>query len=889
MRDLSSLSDEQLDNMIAQYSGSSDSSSNTSSFSFPTLSMPSVSGVANSVGAFTKGVGHGLYEAAQGPYQLGLEAVNKLGLDEYNQADMYKRVVDAQRKAYNDSLNPDNKLASQIGNFTGNVLPYIATPGSPLVAGALQGATSYVPEGDSRLLNTAIGAAVGKGTEFLGKGIGKVYNAIKGGTEDAAAQAIIQSGQKHNVPVFASDAAGNGFIKKVTEGLEDVPILGVRAERKGQMQAASDAAAQVIDDLKQKMINASPNLGGIQKIADSGDSIRRKTAQSILSDVQNAGDDWNKIIQNSGNLKLYNAKLEADNKYNKLEELANQYGNVGKDNTLAALDNSISGASESVLPDKTLINQLQILKNNIASKDLNYSQMRQARSQVGNLITDYYKGANAAVGSEGAGYLQNVKNAISSDMDNFAKNGAPELKQAWQDADSFYKKNVVPYKDTQLAKALTGDSPDEIYNKFITRGTVEGDKGTSRALKFYNALDNQGQAAVRYGMVKDAFEKAIDRDTNTFSPAKFSTQLDNIAAARGVFFQGKDKQEIEGFKNLMRNVQRSKIASEKPETGIKVIPHIATGGAVAIASHFGLPVAGAAIAGIYGLKKLLTTNIGRRVLLASSKLGVNSSPATQKLIDTAGNLIRTSATKEGIDLTGGDNHTPPPNTSNLSSLSDEELNNAIDRQYTINSVPSQRQTPVTPPEQPAANVPQTPNLPEPPVVPTPSVSASDSSLQQTAPQPKRIITPTLLSKIAHIESNNNPNARSNTSSASGAFQFTNGTWKEAVKKYGTETGISLKDKNNPRAQAIMTAKMLADSAKVLRNTLGRDPNYTELYMTHFLGLGGANKMLNSHPMAYAARVFPEAARANRSLFYKNGKPVTVAQLYDTLNKKVQSA
>lgn len=846
MRDISQLSDDELNSLIGDSGGGNEvAPANVTQAPQSRMQLLREAGPA-----FVKGVGHGIYEAAQGPYQIGAEVASKLGLDDFNQDETYTKVVDAQRKAYNASLDPNTKLASQAGNFAGNVLPYLATPGSALVGGAIQGATSYVPEGDSRAVNTALGATVGKVAEKAMQGGGKLYNAIRGGTEDPAAKALIEAGEQFNVPVFAGDASQNPALKSLTNKFEDVPVLGVQGERYAQMQAAQSAAEKEVEALRQKMLSTNVDIKGLQKLAESDDPIRGAAAKSILDDLANAGDDWNAIMQNSGKLGSFKNKLIADDKYSSVAKIADQRGAVGKANTLTAIDDAIKRASDSVLPDEGLIKTLQTLRTNIGARDFNYSQTRETRTAVSNLIKDYYKGQNSLIGGSGVGYLQGVKKGLDKDMNMFAQQNGPELKAAWQDADSFYQKNVIPYKDAQLAKALTSDSPDEIYKKFITRGEVEGDKGTGRALKFYNALDEKGRSAVRYGMVKDALETAVERDTGMFSPAKFATQLEKSTAARGVFFKGAQKEEIEGLKTLMRGVQRSKIAVSKPETGVKVIPWlVGLGGAGgALAAGASVPALGAVAAGVYGVKKLLTTTAGRRLLLASSKIEP-SSPAMQKILQSANKLVQTSAVKEGVELQHVEKSEPqaaPMQSAapqqDIQSLSDEELDRL------------------------AGEEPQTP-----------------------APVNQGPVTQELLNKISYIESGNNPNARAATSSASGQFQFTNGTWRDVVKRYGAETGITLKDKNNPRAQAIMTAKMLGDNAAELKPVLGRDPTNTDLYLSHFLGLGGAKKLFSSHPMQYAARIFPEAAKANRSLFYKNGQPLTVAQLYDAINAKVTKA
>lgn len=166
-------------------------------------------------------------------------------------------------------------------------------------------------------------------------------------------------------------------------------------------------------------------------------------------------------------------------------------------------------------------------------------------------------------------------------------------------------------------------------------------------------------------------------------------------------------------------------------------------------------------------------------------------------------------------------------------------------------------------------------------------SPQELSQKQSEGQTQYNPTNELIDKIAYIESGGNPNAKAKGSTASGLFQFTNPTWKDAVSRYGEQTGIGLKDKNNPKAQRIMAQLMLKDNAKDLGGFLNREPRPTEIYLTHFLGLNGAKNLLASHPQQFAARVLPEAAKANRSVFFKNGRPLTVAELYNILSKKVE--
>jgi hypothetical protein len=150
---------------------------------------------------------------------------------------------------------------------------------------------------------------------------------------------------------------------------------------------------------------------------------------------------------------------------------------------------------------------------------------------------------------------------------------------------------------------------------------------------------------------------------------------------------------------------------------------------------------------------------------------------------------------------------------------------------------------------------------------------------------------------AQLESGLNPAARAGTSSATGLYQFIDQSWLGIIKQHGTENGLGwasnaitrsgnrwvvsdpqmksaiLGLRNNPEVSATMAANFASDNQASLESTLGRGATGTDLYMAHFLGLGGAKSFLQtmqSNPGASGAAMFPAAARANRSIFYDAG-------------------
>lgn len=144
----------------------------------------------------------------------------------------------------------------------------------------------------------------------------------------------------------------------------------------------------------------------------------------------------------------------------------------------------------------------------------------------------------------------------------------------------------------------------------------------------------------------------------------------------------------------------------------------------------------------------------------------------------------------------------------------------------------------------------------------------------------------LFERIKMKESGGDPNAQAKTSSASGLYQFTDNTWRDIVGKYGAQYGITEDMKNDPQAQEIMVRHLAQDNAAILANA-GIEPSDQNIYFAHFMGAPAAAKALSSNPETVAAQVFPAAARANQTIFFrKDGTPRTIGEVYQVVTKGV---
>jgi len=165
---------------------------------------------------------------------------------------------------------------------------------------------------------------------------------------------------------------------------------------------------------------------------------------------------------------------------------------------------------------------------------------------------------------------------------------------------------------------------------------------------------------------------------------------------------------------------------------------------------------------------------------------------------------------------------------------------------------------------------------------------------------------------ARRESAFNPAAHARTSTAAGLFQFTDQTWLATLKAHGAKYGYAryaeliqqgadgryfvagpdarkavMDLRLDPHAASLMAGELTADHASYLRGRVGRDPTAGELYAAHVLGPQGSARLIETvraNPSVQAASLFPDAAAANKGLFYRDGRAVSAGELYANLTR-----
>ncbi|MGY8607479.1 hypothetical protein ACTVH1_17630 [Gluconobacter cerinus] len=173
------------------------------------------------------------------------------------------------------------------------------------------------------------------------------------------------------------------------------------------------------------------------------------------------------------------------------------------------------------------------------------------------------------------------------------------------------------------------------------------------------------------------------------------------------------------------------------------------------------------------------------------------------------------------------------------------------------------------------------------------------------------LRPEFLLAISWMESRFARKARAmgHVSTATGAFQFTEDGWLEAIRRFGEHHGLgvlashihknartgkldvapavrrqALALRNNQSVSAAMAAESCLDVER--RPGISQQAYETDMYLHHVLGTGGLDhflKVLQARPSRSVEVALPvKVIRNNRGLFMKDGKPLSVSESYHHL-------
>ena len=601
---------------------------------------------------FERGKVNKANELAEGIMQSVLELGTRTGLTKQQTLDKFN----AQLAKQPDRLPYDNKVIGAAGEIVGELI--IAAPASTigwfgtggkvaqilkqgLFGGLWEGVTKTVKEGESRQeAATQAGLISGGATAVLGiagRPIEKVTN----------------FDFKSNIQAVKDASASLGISPKL---LGD--FTGDDATRAAEAMNRLRAGG-VADRLKQNAKELQKAGGTVEKTLTGGAQYSGKAGENIVKAVET---------------NYTNATKEGNKLYEKLDVLAsaNNLSKIRPTETEAAVDKVISDYGDlfKVLERPDLQNKLTSFGTKLGKEevkqeaglivseagkpfipeikgpvDFTFSDIRKAREG----LTDALSVAKAQnkFGAKETTRLNEVLEAMDRDIEKWGQSLTQNqsVSDAFQSARSFWRGNVIPLRDADLAVAMikdpnSGELKTDI-SKLVGRivsAESTGQEGAKRAaMMISKVLPSDIKQDVAAATFATARKEATDVGTGEFNPIKFSTFLQSRKTNLQPFVDENLDTLLNKYSFLTSSMTRQAAGSGLDEAvtqGMRVGVGAAVGGApgAAIAA---VPVNRA----IEALSRsVFDTKAGRAVMLSAKSLddlrplvtgGVVSTPSEQ--------------------------------------------------------------------------------------------------------------------------------------------------------------------------------------------------------------------------------------------------------------------
>lgn len=255
-------------------------------------------------------------------------------------------------------------------------------------------------------------------------------------------------------------------------------------------------------------------IGEVQKAADKGDTI----ALDLQKQINNVSNEPDNVAKLSILLRVFKERKIKDELYNKASSLVDKTQQLDLKDTIKTIDTikkTIDPEFTSNQPTIRYLNELKGRLNNKAKEvDIggatisfdklpknDYTSINNLRKQLGEDISQQYKGGDSITGNVKAAKLQPIKEELTKALRVYADTN-PKAAEAFNKADKNYKENYAPrFKDDMsLVNAIVDNNPRKIVDLLQSKD----------AKRYIDLLDDKGKAAVRAIYLNQALEKTTN-------------------------------------------------------------------------------------------------------------------------------------------------------------------------------------------------------------------------------------------------------------------------------------------------------------------------------------------------------------------------------------------
>jgi len=406
------------------------------------------------------------------------------------------------------------------GALAGSANPTVSAVGNIMASNpAMQGTSAITGGLSSQGAKEAGAGPVGQIAAGLVGGLAPAAPAIG----QAAVQGALRGGEagRQVVAQNIADFANAGTVPTVGQATQRPLAQGAESllsKTPGSVTVMKNAAQRQGDQVSDRISKLADSLS---PGADSGSA-----GQAIVQGVSGPGGFVDRFKQQSQNL------------YNKLDQYVPSTTpvDIGQTKqTLADINAAIAGAKNtSALMQNPKLVQLEqaIAADTQGGGTLPYDAVKKIRSMIGDQLSDFQLTSDLPRSK-----LKALYGALSDDMKQAAQNAGPQAKQAWEDANAFYKSGQERIDTLQRIVDKNG-GPESVFSA-ATAGTKEGNTTIENVMR---SLQPDQQKVVSAAMI-NRLGKANPSQQNAagdqFNMGTFLTNWNKLSPqAKSTLFDG---------------------------------------------------------------------------------------------------------------------------------------------------------------------------------------------------------------------------------------------------------------------------------------------------------------------------------------------------------------
>jgi len=457
------------------------------------------------------------------------------------------------------SFSPAGRGAAAVGGGIGKQAAVLGA-GSAATQAGLEAVEAGLG-GEASMADIATAGAFGAGAPIVAGAAGRaidegrrVAGAIKGAAPSAAGD-IVEAGARANIPVMTSDIAQpTTFIGRSGQAIgERIPLAGT-----GGMRATQQEARQ----------RAIQELGNRYPVPDESTIISSLRAQT--SRVKRAAGQ---------RLKQFSQRLD-------------DAGPIQYNNTASAIDDAIQELTKpGVIGSDDAARELARLRETLSGGTQTYSTLKENRTAFREVVDAYDGAARSQLPSRARSLLSRVQDAMSRDMDEFARANLDARDVArLREANAVYRQQAQELTRSRLRNVLnTGDiTPESAQTLLFSRKPSE-------VRLLYNSLNQEGKSAARATVIRRAISDATGAEG--LSPDRFINAMNKYQTQTGIVFRGDERKQLEGLKLVLDATRRAGQAGVMTATGQQLYAPVGAAAAGSLIGDFGTTMAAGASVG----------------------------------------------------------------------------------------------------------------------------------------------------------------------------------------------------------------------------------------------------------------------------------------------------